>query len=269
VLARTWTGILSVGVLGSVVLQVALPSTGWVAATAGFVLVVGGTALVARLSHSQDSLLALKAGVRDALTRRSAAAVEANEARLEGFLQAANLFRRGNIRPAEAAAELIESPVLRRGTQLVLDGFQQRQVAVALQRQIAEERERLLGPVELLRAMAGYSPTLGMLGTLLGLLQMLFGVGSGDMNRMGAAMGFAMLTTVYGLVIANLVFKPLATKLEQRNRARLAENLVDFQAVMLLYERQHPEYIREVVNDTRPERARHPVPSTASYAGSY
>ena len=141
---------------------------------------------------------------------------------------------------------------MRRGTQLVLDGFPRQQLAVALQRQVAEERERLLGPVELLRQMAGYSPTLGMLGTLLGLLQMLFSVGSGDIDRMGAAMGFAMLTTVYGLVVANLILKPLATKLDQRNRRLLAQSLVDLQAVLLLHERQHPEYIRDVINDVRP-----------------
>ena len=130
-------------------------------------------------------------------------------------------------------------------------------------------RERLIGPVELLRAMAGYSPTLGMLGTLLGLLQMLFSVGSGDMNRMGAAMGFAMLTTVYGLVVANLILKPLASKLEQRNRKSLAQSVVDLQAVTLLYDRQHPEYIREVVNDRRAERSARPQTGAPSLAGSY
>jgi len=72
---------------------------------------------------------------------------------------------------------------------------------------------------------------------------------------MGAAMGFAMMTTVYGLVLANLVLKPLATKLEQRNRRYLTQSIVAMQAVMLLFERQHPEYIRDVINDVRVPRA--------------
>ena len=165
------------------------------------------------------------------------------------FLKAATFFRYGNIRPAEEAARAIGRPVLRRGTQLVLDGLQRPQLALALQRQIVEERERLVAPVELLRAMAGYAPTLGMLGTLLGLSQMLFGVGSSDVAGMGASMGFAMTTTVYGLVLANLIFKPLASKVEQRNRRDLTQSIVDLQAVMLLYERQHPEYIRDVIGN--------------------
>jgi chemotaxis protein MotA len=79
---------------------------------------------------------------------------------------------------------------------------------------------------------------------------------------MGAAMGFAMLTTVYGLVIANLILKPLAAKLEQRNRHYLTQSIVDLQAVMLLFERQHPEYIREVITGTR-----HSAPPLATAAG--
>ena len=267
-LARAWTGILSFAVLASIALQIAVPGSGAVAVVAGLVLVVGGTVLMARLSHPRSALTALTAGLRSLRTPRRGAP-DSDEMRLEWFLRAANFFRYGNIRPAEEAARFIASAVLRRGTQLVLDGFQRPQVVVALQRQIAEERERLVGPVELLRSMAGYSPTLGMLGTLLGLLQMLFSVGSGDMDRMGAAMGFAMLTTVYGLVVANLILKPLASKLEQRNRRQLAQSVVDMQAVLLLYERQHPEYIREVLNDKRAERAPQPQPAGASFAGSY
>lgn len=209
---------------------------------------------MSRLSHSPGALRMLAAVLLD--LRRARRDSAGNEQRWQWFLRAADLFRYGNIRPAEEAASHIGAPILRRGTQLVLDGLQRPQLTAALQRQIAAERERLMSPVEMLRAMAGYAPTLGMLGTLLGLQQMLFHVGTDDMASMGAAMGFAMITTVYGLVIANLLLKPLASKVEQRNRQQLAQSIADLQAVMLLYERQHPEYIREVLNDMRAERPR-------------
>ncbi len=247
------TLVLLVAVCGAVVLQLAAPASAFVAVTSGFVLVGCGTLLMARLSHSPAALRKLRATLGEIRATRGEGADD--PLRLQWFLRAATFFRYGNIRPAEEAARQITRPVLRRGTQLVLDGFQRPQLAIALQRQIAEERDRLVGPVELLRAMAGYAPTLGMLGTLLGLLQMLFSVGSGDTASMGTAMGFAMMTTVYGLVVANLVLKPLAAKVEQRNRLDYTQSIVDVQAVMLLYERQHPEYIREVINDTRSPRA--------------
>ena len=254
-----------VGVVGAAVaLQVAAPSSGVVAVISGFFLVCAGTLLVTRISHSYGALGALHGALRDLRGARGSRTSE--ESQWQWFLRAASFFRYGNIRPAEEAARNISAPILRRGTQLVLDGLPRTQLVIALQRQIVEERENLAMPVELLRAMAGYAPTLGMLGTLLGLLQMLFGASSGDIASMSAAMGFAMITTVYGLVIANLLLKPLATKVEHRNRRRLTQALADVQAVMLLFERQHPEYIREVMNDRRADE--HPRPRLAALSGS-
>jgi chemotaxis protein MotA len=260
VLTKVWTGTLLLAVLASIVVQLVAPGSPAVAGAAGFALVACGTLLVARLSHSPAAMRALRGTLRELRTARRSA--HDGELQLNAFLSAANFFRYGNIRPAEDAARQIPDPVLRRGTQLVLDGFQRPQLAIALQRQIAEERERLVRPVELLRAMAGYAPSLGMFGTLLGLLQMLFGTGSGDVSHMGAAMGFAMMTTVYGLVLANLFLKPLATKVEQRNRRYLTHSIVAMQAVMLLLERQHPEYIRDVLNNVRVS----PAPAYSSFA---
>ena len=244
--SAVWTGTLAIAVAASILLDLTAAGSGGVAAVAGFGLVFCGTLLMARLSHARSALRGLRASLHR-LRRARADAGSDGESSLHWFLQAASSFRYGKILPAEEAARAIERPVLRRGAQLVLDGLEREQLTLALQRTIAEERERLVAPVDVLRAMATYAPTLGMLGTLLGLSQMLFGVGSGDVASMGAAMGFAMTTTVYGLVLANLVLKPLAAKIEQTNRHELTKCVADLQAVMLLYERQHPVYIREII----------------------
>lgn len=257
------TGALTFAVGVSVLLQFAIPGSAFVAVTCGFFLVACGTLLMARLSHTPAALRVVRRKLRE-LRGGTGVAVD-DPQQLEWFLRAANFFRYGNIRPAEEAARRIPRPVLRRGTLLVLDGFKRDQLAMALQRQIAEEREILVAPVDALRAMAGYAPTLGMLGTLLGLLQMLFGVGSGDTATMGTAMGFAMVTTVYGLVLANLILKPLAAKIEQHNRRALTQSIVDMQAVMMLYERRHPQYIREVIENAA---ARPLAVPTAAMAGA-
>jgi chemotaxis protein MotA len=94
-----------------------------------------------------------------------------------------------------------------------------------------------------------------MLGTLLGLIQMLFGLGSGDLGTIGAAMGFAMLTTVYGLVLANLILKPIASKLEEKGRNGINRRVAYLQAVMLMCDKQHAELIREMMAEmeSKPE----------------
>jgi chemotaxis protein MotA len=259
-----WTGTLAITVAACILLDLFSSGSGGVAAVAGLGLVCCGTLLMARLSHASSALRSLRQSLRE--VRRARDPVAAEEQPLHWFLTAANLFRYGKIRPAEDAAREISRPVLRRGTQLVLDGLERQQLTIALQRTIAEERERLVAPVDVLRAMATYAPTLGMLGTLLGLSQMLFGVGTGDVASMGAAMGFAMTTTVYGLVFANLLFKPLAAKIENHNRHELTRCVVDLQAVLLLYERRHPAYIRDMVLG-RSVRAASPISELMSAAG--
>lgn len=244
---QLWIGLLSLSVLVSVSIQLLAPGSGLIAIISGLLLVVGGTLLTAIMSHSLNSVLMLWQLVAD--FRHPPANMDDDEEGFSRFLQAANYFRRGEIRPAEAIIQQISEPLLRRGTQLVLDGFPRDQVTLTLQRQIAEDRDHLRRPAEMLRAMSGYAPAFGMLGTLLGLVQMLFGLGSGNLASIGAAMGFAMLTTVYGLVLANLVFKPLASKLEQRGRQLITRRVAHLQAIMMLCDRQHAELIREMMNE--------------------
>jgi chemotaxis protein MotA len=253
--ARAWTGLWLLTVIGAATLQLVAPG-GVMAIFAGLWLVVGGTMLTARVSNSRSTLMSLRRSLRS--RERPQANWETGEGELQWFLMAARYFRSGKILPAEAASQRIPDPLLRRGTQLVLDGFPREQVTIALQRQIAEDRDEFRRPIELLHGMSGYAPTLGMLGTLLGLVQMFFGLSSGNLDTVGASMGFAMLTTVYGLVLANLVFKPLASKLEQTGRRRIAQRIEQLQAVLLLYDREHSTVIREIMSSMGSRSVRPP-----------
>ena len=250
-LASLNTASLSALVALATLIQLTAPGSGLIAVISGLVLVLGGTLLTARFSHSESALTALGLAIR---SLRAADGPPAGARKdISFFFEAARCFRYGKIRPAEAVTRHIREPVLRRGTQLVLDGFPREQVMLALQRQIAEERDHYRRPVDLMRSMGNYAPTLGMLGTLLGLVQMLFGLSGGEMTHIGTSMGFAMLTTVYGLTFSNLLLKPLASKLEQAGRNKVSECVAQMQAVMLLYDRHHAEVIREVMEQLQPE----------------
>ncbi|MEJ2403927.1 MAG: MotA/TolQ/ExbB proton channel family protein [Candidatus Thiodiazotropha sp.] len=244
-----WIGLLTLSVILSVTVQLIAPGSGLIAIVSGLFLVIGGTLLTAIMSFSIKSVIALWPLISD-FRQPVRNLEEEEEDSFRRFLQAANLFRRGEIRPAETVIQQISDPLLRRGTQLVLDGFPRDQISLALQRQIAEDRDHLRQPVEMLRGMSGYAPAFGMLGTLLGLVQMLFGLGSGDLASIGAAMGFAMLTTVYGLVLANLILKPLASKFEQRGRQLITQKVAHLQAVMMVCDRQHADLIREMMDES-------------------
>lgn len=246
----------------SVIAQFLAADSGPVAAVAGLVLVLGGTVLVACVSHSRTAVVALVPLVRS-LRRPAEPGMDRDALAL--FLQGADWYRRGDVRRAEAYVNRVQITLPGRGARLILDGFPRDHVTRVLEWQIAEEREQERRQVELVKALAGYAPAFGMLGTLLGLAQMLFGIGSDDLTVLGPAMGFAMLTTVYGLVLSNLLLKPLASKLDQRGRARMAARVAQLQAVLMFSERQHSQLIRETM-DTLGGAAVHPprLPAAAA-----
>jgi chemotaxis protein MotA len=250
----------------SVLIQLFAAGSGLIAVITGLVLVASGTLLTAIMSHSQQTMAVLWRHLLEIRLSDSRAESDGNDFQI--FLRAANCFRRGEIRPAERLIEAITEPLLHRGAQLVVDGFPRDQINLTLQRQIADDRNHLRRPADMLRAMSGYAPAFGMLGTLLGLIQMLFGLGSGDLGAIGAAMGFAMLTTVYGLVFANLVLKPLASKLEERGRRRVTLRVAYLQAVLLMGEKQHAELIREMMQEIERQQEMPEVVSSFELATS-
>ena len=90
-------------------------------------------------------------------------------------------------------------------------------------REILEQREafryrRELHESELMKTMGMFAPAFGMVGTLIGLVFMLFGMGSSDdgIGNIGPSMGVALITTFYGTILANLIFNPFAEKIKSR-----------------------------------------------------
>ncbi|MEO5342078.1 MAG: MotA/TolQ/ExbB proton channel family protein [Gammaproteobacteria bacterium SHHR-1] len=237
---------------------------GWGGAIAGFVFVVGGTFLASVSSQSADKVLGV-------LLKAPQAFDNAEQRRyrrrtLDSFLPVAEWARRGNARAAERLARQINDDFLRRGVMLVLDRTPEREMMRTLQWRIGNERENDQQEIRVIRAMVGYAPALGMLGTLLGLVQMLFGLGDKGINEIGVAMGFAMLTTVYGLIGANLLLKPLAAKMEQQSRARISWMYAQLEAVLMLRERSHPVHIQEALETYLDGSRDYPLPNLQDMA---
>ena len=105
-----------------------------------------------------------------------------------------------------------------------------------------------------------------MLGTLLGLVRLLFNLGDSGLGLVGSAMGFAMITTVYGLVISNLVIKPIVIKMEQRLREQQAWQRVKQEILVLLFEKAHPSVIEEALSAFKTDRPVNMSPGDTSLA---
>jgi chemotaxis protein MotA len=137
---------------------------------------------------------------------------------------------------------------LRSGIQLVIDRGPLQDLTKVLQWRIAGLRAREQSDAQILRTMATLAPAFGLLGTLFGLVHMLSGLGHSGLPEIGAAMAFAMAATLYGILAANLVLKPLSIKMERRTQQRLASMNMLQEGILLLYDRQHPILIRETLD---------------------
>ncbi len=87
-----------------------------------------------------------------------------------------------------------------------------------------------------------------MIGTLVGLVNMLEVMDAGDLEIIGPRMAVALLTTFYGILLANLIFKPIAVKLERRTEDRLITMNMVMEGISLITKRRLPSFIEETLN---------------------
>ena len=159
-------------------------------------------------------------------------------------LEAHDAYRRSDIRGAETVLKALPPSFVKTGLYLVIDRHSKDHLMRILQWHLGKTRDECESEVLILRTMGSYAPAFGMLGTLFGLIDMLYGLGDSQLDHLGVSMGFAMMTTVYGLLVTTLIFKPLAVKLERRVKQRLAWMYAQYEAILMIYERQQPQLVK-------------------------
>jgi chemotaxis protein MotA len=127
--------------------------------------------------------------------------------------------RKEGILSLQSATANIHDDFLVKGIQMAVDGQEPESLKTMLYQEIEKLEERHEGGAEIFTTMAAYAPALGMIGTLIGLVQMLQTMN--DPSTIGPAMAVALLTTFYGAVIANVMCIPVAGKLKLRSQSEV------------------------------------------------
>ncbi|MDD5308942.1 MAG: flagellar motor protein [Deltaproteobacteria bacterium] len=127
--------------------------------------------------------------------------------------------RRAGILALEDEADQIKDPFLRKGVQLAVDGFDIEETRGILENELANLDARHKVGEAFFATMGGFSPTLGIIGTVLGLVNALGKLDSP--SEMGEAIAAAFVATLYGVSVANLAFLPIGAKLKARNDAEM------------------------------------------------
>lgn len=148
----------------------------------------------------------------------------------------------------EKALPRISNPFLRTGVQLVIDRIPEEDILDLLQWRISRMKAKEAAEAQLFRVMASYAPAFGMIGTLVGLINLMDVIASGDLVVIGKHLAVALMTTFYGILLANLVFKPVAVKLERRTEQRIVLMNMVLQGISMMCARRSPSLMRETLN---------------------
>lgn len=140
-----------------------------------------------------------------------------------------------------------EDPFLKYGVELVISGYTGNEVREILREASFSEYQRSGKFVEVLKQLGANAPAFGMAGTLIGLIVMMGSIG-GDPAAIGSGMAVALITTMYGVLAARLLFLPGFVKIGQRNDDTLFRNLLITESLVLLAERKSPRYIQDKLN---------------------
>jgi len=216
-----------------------------------FMMVVGGTIAVTSISFGLDDLKRLPAALATATVRKVPLAHHA-ASRLVALAEAAR--RQGFLALEDLLPKLKDDRFLVKAVAFVVDNTPpdeiERQLRAELSATLA--RHRVAG--DMLRRAGEVAPAMGLIGTLVGLVQMLSNLN--NPTTIGPAMAVAILATLYGAVLANMVLLPLAAKLERNNHAEALVHNLTILAANSIARQESPRRLEVMLNGILPPAER-------------
>lgn len=214
-----------------------------------FVLVIGGTIGATLISFPFKVFMrAAWRGIRIAFTEPAY-----HEADVIGALVAfADQARRQGLLALEEEVAGLEDAFMRKGLQLVIDGRDTAVVRKILETEAVIVHERNAKAESIFLSLGGYSPTLGIIGTVLGLIAMLKGLGTASgvgaaniTGSIGVATAQAFVATFFGILLANLLWLPLASKIKERNKQLLLLREIMIDGILSIQAGDNPRLLEE------------------------
>ncbi len=173
---------------------------------------------------------------------------------IASFVDFATRARREGILALESSISEVNDEFLRKGLQLTVDGLEPVAIEEILQTEIdyVEARHKL--GADIFQTLGTFAPALGMIGTLIGLVQMLQSMD--DPSSIGPSMAVALLTTFYGSMMANILFLPMAGKLRKRSQEEVMVKEVVLNGILSIAKGDNPRILEQKLHSFVPPNQR-------------
>lgn len=211
------------------------------------IVVMGSLFVVMMKFNLKQFLGSIKIGMKAFMFK-----LDTPEALIEQSVTMADAARKGGFLALEEA--VITNSFMQKAIDMLVDGHDGDVVRNALEKDIALTEDRHKTGISIFKAMGDVAPAMGMIGTLVGLVAMLSNMD--DPKSIGPAMAVALLTTLYGAVIANMVAIPMADKLSLRMNEELLNRNLIMDAVLAIQDGQNPRVIEGFLKNYLAEKFR-------------
>ncbi len=201
-------------------------------------IVFGGTAGVILVNFPLSDVLSAVNVAKKAFLFK-----ETNTNLLEQLMEFANKARKEGILSLQSSIDTIEDEFLIKALQMAVDGQEPDDLKGMLNTEIDYIQQRHALGVSIFESLGGISPAMGMVGTLIGLVQMLQNMS--DPSSIGPAMAVALLTTFYGAVLANVIFLPIAGKLKTRSKTELLQKTIIVEGMGSILSGENPRVMEQ------------------------
>ena len=215
------------------------------------IITFGGTICCVLIMCSSFADLGKKfGGFKIALKTEESNILEA----IENLIKLSNIARKEGLLALEESANNMEDPFVRKGLMLVVDGTEPELVSSIMESELNCIEERHKDTISFWENLASMGPAWGMIGTLIGLVNMLKALD--DPSSIGPAMAVALITTLYGSLLANWIATPIATKLKQKNAEEILTKEILVEGILSIQAGENPRVIEEKLKTFLPPAER-------------
>jgi chemotaxis protein MotA len=243
-----------VGGFGLVIIAMSMGGgLGWFINAPSMMIVLGGTLGAVLINYPVSDILKVIKVAKNVFFKVDVKA----EKFIEMLVDMSKVSRREGILALEKMLKDIKDPFFVKGVTLMIDGVEPVTLSELLNTELEyiEERHRL--GAEIFMTMGNFAPAMGMMGTLIGLVKMLMQMD--DPSSIGPAMAVALITTFYGVILANLVFLPIAGKLKTRSTQELAVKQLIMSGILSVQSGDNPRILEQKLHSFVPPKERKTV----------
>lgn len=213
-------------------------------------IVLGGTLGATLINYPMSDIIGLAKVAKNVFFQKDMKPEKA----IEMLVDISKVSRRDGILALEGKVKDIKDPFFAKGVMLMVDGIEPAVLSRILNTELEFISERHRKGAELFTTMGNFAPAMGMVGTLIGLIKML--VQMDDPSSIGPSMAVALITTFYGVVLANLIFLPAAGKLKTRSENELLLKQLVISGILSVQSGDNPRLIEEKLHSFVPPNKR-------------